>query len=323
MSAKNNNNVVSTTQSTLAGIGRKLGRVVRSKPQEVGMVAMIALAASATVHASSYSTDFNATPTGQVPGGPDTRLPGGSDWYTPDNAATFGEFRNGIGLGGTRGLVVGNRGNGFDGVINNVISPRLSSIAGESTAPVNATFDTFTSEYWFRTGSTVAVPNYRFRSETWGTDRTTFFGVSADGDGNLNAFSSSIQYVGPGVNDYGFVAAPIVSSLNWGDWYRLNTEVKFVDGGVANDVVTHRLFNAVGTELGSSTATTWEAGARLFGYNGGQVFGVDAVGFQSRFSPSGLTGETFIDNFSVAIPEPTTLSLIAGAGLMALRRRRA
>jgi MYXO-CTERM domain-containing protein len=271
--------------------------------------------------ADSLTIDFESSPAlGQLPGGVDARTPGDDgQWWVPDNAATFGEVRTGIGLTGSNGLAIGNRGNGNDGVIHNVQSPRLAETAGESTAPASAPNARFTSSYWFRTAPMAAVDDFRFRSETWGPDRTTFFGLDGESNSPLTAYAYGMD---AGTN---FVQTPIASGLQWGEWYKLETVIDFVDGGVANDVVNYRLYDTANALVGSATSTTWEEGARQLGYNSGNVFGVDAVQFTAR---GGFTGDAaFVDNLSYsvsAIPEPASGALAGAAalGLFVVRRRR-
>jgi hypothetical protein len=283
------------------------------------------LAISATglnLHAAdSLTIDFELSPgLGALPGGLDARTPGDDDqWWVPDNGATFGEVRSGIGLGGTNGLAIGNRGNGNDGVIHNVQSPRLAETAGESTPPASAPNARFTSSYWFRTAPTDGVDGLRFRSETWGPDRTTFFGVDGESDDSLTAYAYGMDAAA------NFVQTPIASGLQWGAWYKLETVIDFVNGGAANDVVNYRLYDSSNALVGSATSTTWEEGARQVGYNGGNVFGVDAVQFTARGSFAG--DAAFVDNLSYsvsAIPEPASLAMAgaAGLGLFVVRRRR-
>ncbi len=270
--------------------------------------------------ADSLTIDFESSPAlGALPGGVDARTPGDDDqWWVPDNGATFGEVRSGIGVGGSNGLAIGNRGNGFDGVVHGVQSPRLAEMAGESTAPASAPNARFTSSYWFRTASATPVAQTRFRSETWGIDRTTFFAVNGEADGSLTAYVNGVD---SGAN---FVQAGVASGLNWGAWYKLETVIDFVDGGVANDVVNYRLYDSTNALVGSAVSTTWEEGARQLGYNGGNVFGVDTVQFHARGSAAG--DAAFVDNFSYsvsAIPEPASLALAGAAalGLFVVRRR--
>jgi hypothetical protein len=271
--------------------------------------------------ADSLSIDFESSPgLGALPGGADARTPGDDNqWWVPDNGATLGEVRTGIGLSGSNGLAIGNRGNGNDGVIDNVKSPRLAEIAGESTAPVSAPNARFTSSYWFRTAPTQPVDQLRFRSETYGPDRTSFFAVNGESNGTLEAYAFGIDAT------TNFVQTPIASGLAWGAWYKLVTTIDFADGGVANDVAKYELYDSANALVGSATNTTWEEGARQLGYNGGNVFGVDAVQFQAR---GNFTGDAaFVDELSYsvsAVPEPASLALAGAAalGLFVVRRRR-
>lgn len=288
----------------------------------LGVVAVsVSVSAFAT---ATITNDFESMSLGHVPGGLDARAPGNGLWYNPDNSASYGEVKDGIGRSGSRGIEIGNRGNANDGVIDNVKSARLLETAGESVAPVNATNNIFRSSYWFRTASTQAIvevagnvtTQFRFRSETWGPDRTTFFRVNNDSAGNLFASVT-------GMDDTGnFVAAPNFFGLNWGDWYRVSTEVVFNDGPAANDVVTHRIFDSTNSLLWTHVGTSWEQGARLFGYNGGNIFGVDAVQFHTRGGFAGA--HAFVDDLSYeAVPEPMTLTVLALGALLARRKRKA
>ena len=274
-------------------------------------VAVALLAATGAAQADALSIDFTTMSLGQLPGGPDMRSAGnGNQWYVPDNAATFGDVRDGIGRGGSRGLVVGNRGNGNDGVIDNVKSGRLADKAGETTVAPNNTFE---STYWFRSASTVADARFAFKTESWGMDRTTFLGFFAV-DGKIQARAVGIDASGI------FSPTILFSDLNWGDWYKVVTRISFVDGGGVNDIVEFSVFDASNALLGStSSGTTWEYGQRVYGYNGGNIVTPDAIGFQARLSTAGDT--VYIDDVSwrsFNVPEPTSVALVLVAGLAAL-----
>jgi hypothetical protein len=299
------------------------------------IAATIALTAATGAHADSLSIDFNSYSLGDLPGNntpTDTRTAGDdSTWWVPSNAATSAEVRSGVGLGGSNGLVIGNRGNGNDGVIHNVLSPRLAESAGETgtnsglPAGTVATGNKFVSSYNFRTAADVPQDGFSFKSETWGPDRTSYFGAfyqTANGDTSLNAGAYEIDEVSPGVFD--FVFHPIASNLAWGEWYRVETQITFVDGA-DNDVIDQFLYDSSNSLVGSVLGLkSWEEGARQFGYNGGSVFAVDAVQFQARgATPAGDVA--FVDNLSYAvIPEPATLALAGAAsiGLVVVGRRR-
>ena len=293
----------------------------------VSLSAVVLALSTSNASAEALSVDFESFNLGQLPGGADARIAGNATiWHVPDNAATFGEVRAGVGLGGTQGLVVGNRGNGFDGVIDNIKSGKLAQAAGE--AAIGAPNSIFTTSYFFRTAAVTATANMRFRSESWGPDRTTFMAFNSDGDGALTAFARGLED-DPVIS---FPISPVASGLQWGEWYRVVTEIMFLDGA-DNDTVSHYLYASDGTTLiGSAVGLpSWEEGARQAGFNGGNVFAVDAIGFHARGS---FTGDAvFVDDVSwssrnaiAAIPEPGSLALVLLAGLgaaAAARRRRA
>jgi hypothetical protein len=301
------------------------------------LVALSLITVTATgAHADSLSIDFNTYSTGDLPGNNtpgDTRTAGDdSTWWVPSNAATSAEVRSGVGLAGSNGLVIGNRGNGNDGVIHNVQSPRLVESAGETgtnsgAGGTVASGTKFTSSYNFRTASATPQDGFSFKSETWGPDRTSYFGAfyqTANGDTSLNAGAYEIDEVSPGVFD--FVFHSMASNLVWGEWYRVETQITFVDGA-DNDVVDQFLYDSSNSLVGSVLGLkSWEEGARQFGYNGGNVFSVDAVQFQARgATPAGDVA--FVDNLSysvAAIPEPASVAMagLAAIGLIAARRRR-
>jgi len=276
----------------------------------VGVAAAVAVAGSAM--ADMVSIDFEGYAAGNVAGGINSQAPGNGNWWLPDNSATSGRFASGIGRGGSMGLVVGNRGNGNDGVIDNVKTPELNYIAGETST--GAQFKTFTSSYWFRTASNTYSSGFGMKSEAYGPDRTTWCGFFADGTNGIQAEAYGIAADG---NDTGGIFA---TGLQFGQWYRVALSVTFVDGGPANDIVTHSVFNEAGTLMGSINVTSWEEGARQFGYNGGQIFGLNKMQFQCRSASAG--DQAYIDDITYSsVPAPGAIAMLGLAGLASRRRR--
>jgi hypothetical protein len=284
------------------------------------------MAAALVVPASANLTnvDFESFALGDVPSGVDTRTPGSGTWYNPDNAATYRRVTVGVGRAGSRGIEIGNRGNGNDSVINNVQSGILADSAGESTT--GAAFDRFKSSIWFRTAPTSNPGGiFRFGYEIWGSntltnnDRITLLSFQNDTSGNLTAI------VFAAANAVSFPSVTLNTFLTWGDWYRVDSEVQFVDG-VDNDVVTHRIFEAFGSQVGQDLVLgTWEGGQRA-GFNGGNLVAANAMQFTSRnsvTSPSNIGAAAFVDDIRYeAVPEPMTMSVMAMGALAALRKQR-
>jgi hypothetical protein len=286
------------------------------------VIAVVLAAASSASFSDTANINFESFGIGAVPGGADGRSAGNhSQFWLPDNAATSGDVRAGIGRSGSQGLAVGNRGNGNDGVIDNLKTGRLADAAGESSV---ASFNAFESSYWFRTAGNGAPAsgNFRFRSESYGTDRTTFLGFQNAGT-DLVAIAFDIDAAG------NFVQHNVAAGLNWGSWYRVVTEIVFTDGA-DNDLVNHRIFDESGSLVGSALGIgTWEQGQRLYGYNGGNQVGVDAVQFHARGSVAG--DAAYVDdvswrsyNVGNTVPEPSALALVglalAAAGMAGRRR---
>jgi hypothetical protein len=295
-------------------------RVIRLAAAAAAVASFICGQASA----DALSTNFESFSIGQLPGGGDARMPGNAaTWYVPDNAATFGEVRAGVGLGGSNGLVIGNRGNGNDGVVDNVKSGKLAQQAGEPD--IGSPNSTFQSSFWFRTAASTPVAGLDFKTETWGQDRTTWLEFYDNGTGNG---TGGLGIYGVGYDATGTeVDSDLSQTLDYGTWYNVVTTIQFVNGD-GNDIVTQAIYDTTNTLITSFTNSTWEG---YFDNYASGTFGVDAIGFQTRGSPAGDT--VYVDNVSwssfnanaAAVPEPEVLALLsigALAWLGAARRRR-
>ena len=277
----------------------------------------VALISAAVAKSDSISINFDGYSTGALPGsnGADTRTPGGPNWWYPSNAATSATVVN---LSGSNNaLLVYNNGNGNDGVVDNVHSPRLNVLAGESgsDAQPGAGAHNFSSSFIFRTVSDTAVSNFFFKSESWGRDRTTWLQFSNDGHGNLVA-----DYTGVSPTDqFTTVTDLSASPLHWGQWYRVDTTINFVDG-TSNDVVNVNVYDSSNNLVWTVTNTTWEQYYRLDPEqlpNGNKVTGVDSVQFQMRQDASGINAGVYVDDLSYASAPLPSVAWV-GMGLLAM-----
>ncbi len=277
--------------------------------------------------------DLNAFESGSSVSTLNNQTAGGGQWWNPSNGSVSARYQSGLGRTGGTALVIGNNGSGNNGVVNNCATGRLIDAAGESTVAPNRYFE---ASYWFRTASSTYVDDFNFKSEAWGTDRTTWIRFESNADDNsMLASAWGIGDLGDGVNDTGgyFTAdggfdqsGSNLLRLDFGSWYRVGVTVTFVDGapGLTNDIVTHTISDSTGALLGSLTCTSWEVGARLDGYNGGEIFGIDKLGFDSR-GWGGYTGDhAYVDGISYgsfAVPAPGAAALLGLVGLVTGRRR--
>jgi hypothetical protein len=121
----------------------------------------------------------------------------------------------------------------------------------------------------------------------------------------------------------GFVVED-VADLEWGQWYRFEVEIEFVQGLGAsdepNDVFTVRVYNGSGVLLGAASGSTWEWGYRTQGYLGGNTLplAVNSFDFASSTGPDDrVVGH--LDDFTMGssnaaiapIPSASTWGLIA------------
>ena len=297
-------------------------------------VLALSVMSATSLFADTINVNLNAFANGSSVTDVNAQTAGGGQWWNPSNGSVSATFQSGLGRTGGTALVIGNNGNGNNGVVNNCATGRLTDAAGESTVAPNKYFE---ASYWFRTASSTYVNNFNLKSEGWGVDRTTWMRFQSNGSDGIMAQAWGIGNLGDGVNDTGgyFTAnggfdqtGNNLLKLDFGSWYRVGLTVTFVDGanGVTNDIVTHSISNAAGALLGSLTATSWEQGARGYDqYNNGQIFGIDKLGFDSRMWGA-YTGEhAYVDGISYssfAVPAPGAAALLGLAGAFCNRRRR-
>ena len=293
--------------------------------------AFLTVAFAAPVAAQSYSTGFEQgqgfTP-GAVAAGANE---GNTNWQAAANGSTAGTISTTVAHSGTQSLAIGNNGSGNDGVIQGVRSPELLSGAGEAQS--GAAFNRFNASFWLRSGDWQPGSDYFASINAWSTDRMTWVALDYTG-GVFSVYASGMTAdTGPGTFDDFLPDASIASNLQAGLWYRLDQQIDFVSstfGG--DDQVAYRLFDAGGTQVGSTVTTSWDAG-----YLGSDRFyptatlrPVDQLNFRTAFTTPG-TGFYIDDvsysasNVTAGVPEPSTwaMLLMGFAGVGAAMRRRA
>ena len=287
---------------------------------------------SGTSRAESVVVDIGSATFGTS--STDTRTPGDyTAWWNPSNAATSAQVVN---YGASQALKVWNNGSGNDGTIDNVLSPELNALAGQTgaSAQPGATQNAFTSVYDFTTVSSSAVDNFNFISSAEGSDRTTWLGFTSDSNGVLSAGTYDAYNPGPVGGTTSWNYHQIGTGLAWGDTYQVTTTILF-GSGANSDQVTTRIYNeTTSTLVGTNVGTTW---ADYFLYdseqtpNGNVMPGVNSMMFEMRHSPAGPQNGAYVTNLSYSsfsTPIPAS-GLLAGVGALtligglALRRRMA
>ncbi len=102
-----------------------------------------------------------------------------------------------------------------------------------------------------------------------------------------------------------FCVETIAHNLNWGEWYRLDYDIRFFDGlnggNRPNDVFKISIYDLSGTLKGTATGSTWESAWKTGSFGGGTTpRAVNGFDLWSQTGPNNaLVG--LIDNFSMSV----------------------
>jgi len=147
-------------------------------------------------------------------------------------------------------------------------------------------------------------------------DWTVDAGAGGTGSGTLRILSlgdaSGFNNVN-GLADGNTSSTSFAATLN--TTYTLKLTGTYTGSGASKTLnLSLGVFDATGTtKVAGSTFATATDTSPLTGTN---------FGYRNRLGIGGGTFTTNFDNYSVAVPEPASLSILAGAGLLSLRRRR-
>jgi hypothetical protein len=241
---------------------------------------------------------------------------------------------------GSQALELSTRETDFFGVTNHLFSATIDPPAGETgstleDAVVPDPQSLFRASFWYRMPSTAVAsthPAGRFAELNPSSKR-----VADDAPAHRYAQVRLFHDAGDGLvrvelgwyPDYPpdpprpFSTAVIASGLAWGEWYRFEYSIRFLDGppsGPPNDLFTVRIFDRDGLEISSveasSCASTWESGWKSGGFDDRTTArAVNGFDFASTTGPDG-TVIGHLDGLTITASEAPapTLEIISGDG---------
>ena len=128
------------------------------------------------------------------------------------------------------------------------------------------------------------------------------------------------------VADATFSVATIAQNLNWGEWYRLDYDIRLcpgLNGSSPNDIVRVQIYNSSNTLLGTAFGSTWESAWKTGSFGGGTTpRAVNGFDFWTQTGPNNaLVG--YIDNFTQSVDNvanpclaPTAASVSVGGRVL-------
>ena len=230
---------------------------------------------------------------------------------------------------GSKALAVRTRDTTMFGVANHLYSPANIYPAGETGSTLKT--------------QPVVDPESFFRGEMWVMMPPSPV-VSGQSDGRFGQINPASRLVaaGEGADRYAFSgfynangipevriewptaaggpsATVTVAQLEWGKWYRLIYQIRFVDGlnGTApNDIYSLTIYSTGGLLVGNGSGSTWEAEWRTGGWGGGATpRAVNGFDFWSEAGPDGTLafhlGTSYSTGFSPPL-EPLAVTIDDG-----------
>ena len=245
---------------------------------------------------------------------------------------------------GAQSLELFTRESDFFGVANHLYSATIDPPGGEpgstiESVPVVDPQPVFLASFWYRTPSTPVISTSsspgRF-AELNPSSKGPADDDAANRYANVRLFNNTNDPSGLVRVEVGwytaypaFTTAIVANGLAWGEWYRFEYAIRFVDGPPgaagspgppANDLFTVRIFDRDGAEIGAVggalCASTWESGWKtgLFG-DTPTARAVNGFDFWSTTGPD-ATVVGHLDDFTITTADaaPVALQLVSGDG---------
>jgi hypothetical protein len=121
-----------------------------------------------------------------------------------------------------------------------------------------------------------------------------------------------------------FSVAPIAQNLNWGEWYRLDYDIRLcngLNGSSPNDIVRVQIYDSSNNLLGTAFGSTWESAWKTGSFGGGTTpRAINGFDFWTQTGPdNALVG--YVDNFSQSVDNVANPCLAPSAATVSVGGR--
>jgi hypothetical protein len=272
---------------------------------------------SAAIHAqTSYTTGFES-PTFTL-----GDINGQNGWGHLSNSPTKGIIEMtpaGSGASfGAQSLAVRTRDITLFGVSNHLYSAIINP-AGETGstiggAPVGSPYNHFVASFYYQAPAAPVIstrPDGRF-AELNPSSKGAAASDPANRYAQVRVFNSTNTAAGTvrfelgwySVADATFSVATIAQNLNWGEWYRLDYDIRLCDGlngSSPNDIMRVSIYDAGNNLLGMAIGSTWESAWKTGNFGGGTTpRAVNGFDFWTQTGPNNAP-VGYVDNFSQSV----------------------
>ena len=241
---------------------------------------------------------------------------------------------------GTQSLAVRTNNVAFFGVSNHLYSALIDP-AGETGstiegAVVASPYNHYVASFYYQAPATPVISTRadgRF-AELNPSSKGTAASNPANRYAQVRVFNSTNTAAGTvrfelgwySVSAATFTVAPIAQNLNWGEWYRLDYDIRLcngLNGSSPNDVVRVQIYDLSNNLLGTAFGSTWESAWKTGSFGGGTTpRAINGFDFWTQTGPNNaLVG--YIDNFSQSVDNvanpcvaPTAASVSIGGRVL-------
>jgi hypothetical protein len=239
---------------------------------------------------------------------------------------------------GAQSLAVRTNNVGFFGVSNHLYSA-LVDPAGETGSTTEGTvvaapYNHFVASFYYRAP---AIPVISTRAdgrfaELNPSSKGTAAGNPPNRYAQVRVFNSTNTAAGTvrlelgwySVSAATFMVAPIAQNLNWGEWYRLDYDIRLcngLNGSSPNDIVRVQIYDSGSNLLGTAFGSTWESAWKTGSFGGGTTpRAINGFDFWTQTGPdNALVG--YVDNFSQSVDNVANPCLAPTAATVAVGGR--